>query len=81
MCCGDGVSRARWRVGNVPDAVVEVAGYPLADEIARLVGFDKGLVGVHVGDVVESIAVDCGEGQGRSGTRGDAHPFAFCGRL
>lgn len=66
---------------DVPDAVIEVAGDALADEVASLFRFHKCLVGVHIWDVVEGIPVDCGGVSGRERARGEAHAFAFCGRL
>lgn len=70
-----------------PDAVVEVAGDPLADEIGGLVRLDKGLVGVDVWDVVEGLSVGWGDNQqtqdrtrARGGREG-AHRRAWCGML
>lgn len=48
---------------DVPDTVVEIAGDPLAYEIAGLVCLYECLVGVHVWYVVEGVSVDCGRVQ------------------
>ena len=52
-----GAGRGR---GDAPDAVVETAGDPLADEVGGPVGLDDGLVGVDVWDVLEGVSVGCG---------------------
>lgn len=70
----------KWLAGrerDIPDAVVEVAGDALADEIAGLVCFYKGLVGVDVWDVMKGIAVDCGGGEWRRVGRRRGAPFCF----
>ena len=43
-----------------PDAVVEVASYPLSDNITGLVGFRESLVGVHIDDFCQSLLLVCG---------------------
>lgn len=80
MLWGRWVERAAGKERDAPDAVVEVAGDALADEIAGLVCLYKGLGGVYVWDVLEGIPVDCGGVSGGACWRGEAHPFAFCGR-
>lgn len=38
-----------------PDAVVEIAGYPLTDNVTGLVCFRERLVGVHIDDFCQSL--------------------------
>jgi hypothetical protein len=43
-----------------PDAVVEIAGYPLTDNITSLVCFRECLIGVHIDDFSQSLLLVCG---------------------
>ena len=53
-------SQTRTDDEDEPDAVVEIAGYPLTDKIAGLVCFRECLVGVHIDDFSQSLLLVCG---------------------